>query len=492
MGGILFSALSNPRVKTRGNSWSRFAVDPCNAIHDKTLSQKEIFNISNCRKNLGTWGLFQSLKAWTQCTSVPVLEAVARPVRLRTRKKRKIKKYIIFVYFRLSCIFKLYISFIMFIRKQFFQDLGNESAFLWGARQTGKSTLVKYLYPHALYFDLLLGKEFERFQRNPSLLSEIVRTSDPSQMIVIDEIQRIPKLLNEVHWLISNHHRQFILSGSSPRKIIRRGGNLLGGRAMRYELYPLCYPEIPDFNLLHALNNGLLPKLYQIKDAKNLLASYVGNYLKDEVMAEARIRNVASFGKFLEMAAFSNGEMVNYSNIATDCGVSAPTVKEYFQILEDTLIGRFLSSYQKKPKRRVILSPKFYYFDIGIANYLLKRGKIEQGNEAYGKAFEHFIFNELKSHSHYTQIQYPIHYWRTTSQLEVDFILGDHEIAIEVKSTSLANPRHSKGLKSFAEEYNVKKMMLVTNDPYPRLMENVHVIPWRMFLDQLWAGQIIA
>ena len=395
------------------------------------------------------------------------------------------------MYFILSCIYKVYFYFIMFIRKQLFQNLGKESAFLWGARQTGKSTLVKYLYPHARYFDLLLGREFERFQRNPSLLTEIVLAANPSQLIIIDEIQRIPALLNEVHWLIANHNKQFILSGSSPRKIIRGGGNLLGGRAIRYELYPLCYPEIPDFNLVNALNNGLLPRLYPTKDAKNMLAAYVGNYLKDEIMAEARIRNMASFSKFLEMAAFSNGELVNYSNIATDCGVSAPTVKEYFQILEDTLTGRFLPSYQKRPKRRVILSPKFYYFDIGIANYLLKRGNIEQGSESFGKAFEHFIFNDLQSHSHYTRLHYPIHYWRTASQVEVDFILGDHEIAIEVKSTALANPRHSKGLKSFAEEYKVKKLLLVTNDPYPRLMENVHVFPWRSFLDKLWSGQII-
>jgi uncharacterized protein len=183
--------------------------------------------------------------------------------------------------------------------------------------------------------------------------------------------------------------------------------------------------------------------------------------------------------------------MVNYSNIAAECGISSPTVKEYFQILEDTLTGRFLPSFQKKPKRRVILAPKFYYFDVGIVNYLLKRGKIETGSESYGNAFEHFIYQEMVAHAHYSGIQYPLHYWRTTSQIEIDFVLGDHEIAIEVKSTANANPRHTKGLQSFAEEYTVKKLILVTNDLFPRQMGEVLVLPWQIFIQKLWAGEII-
>lgn len=167
-------------------------------------------------------------------------------------------------------------------------------------------------------------------------------------------------------------------------------------------------------------------------------------------------------------------------------------MKEYFQILEDTLIGRFLPSFQKKPKRRVILSPKFYFFDIGIANYLLKRGRIEMGSESFGKAFEHFIYHEIYAHSKYSDVNYPICYWRTASQIEVDFILGDHEVAIEVKSTEMVTPRHIKGLKSFADEYPVKKLIVVSNDPYPRQFDNITVLPWKIFLDQLWAGDIIS
>jgi predicted AAA+ superfamily ATPase len=379
----------------------------------------------------------------------------------------------------------------MYNRRQIFQGVGNESAFLWGARQTGKSTLLKAIYPDAPYFDLLLANEFNRFLRNPSLLREIIEATPPGSPVIVDEIQRLPSLLNEIQWMIVNRKRQFILSGSSPRNIMRSGGNLLGGRASRYELYPLVYKEIPDFDLLRALNNGLLPRHYLAKNADKLLSAYTGSYLRDEIITEAKIRNIGSFSRFLEMASFSNGEIVNYSNIAADCGVSAPTVREYFQILEDTLIGRFLPSFQKKPKRRVILSPKFYYFDVGIANYLLKRGRIQTGSESFGHAFEHFIYHEIYSHSHYSDLNYQLSYWRTASQLEVDFILGDHEVAVEVKSTDMANSRHLQGLKNFAEEYKVKKLILVSNDTYPRKVDNIMIMPWNYFLDQLWDGNVI-
>lgn len=379
----------------------------------------------------------------------------------------------------------------MYLRKQIFEGIGSESAFLWGARQTGKSTLLKKMFPGSPYFDLLLSNEYDRFQRNPGLLREIFQAIDIPEVVIIDEIQRIPALLNEIHWMIVNKNIRFILSGSSSRNILRTGGNLLGGRALRYELYPLVYPEIPDFDLIRALNNGLLPRHYLSSNAGKLLSAYIGSYLRDEIMAEAKIRNIASFSRFLEMAAFSNGEMVNYTNIATDCGVSAPTVKEYFQILEDTLTGRFLPSFQKKPKRRVILAPKFYFFDIGIANYLMKRGRVEMGSESFGKAFEHFIYLELYAHSKYSELNYPISYWRTASQIEVDFVLGDHEVAVEVKSTDMVSSRHTKGLKCFAEEYPVRKLIVVSNDPYPRKIDDVTVLPWRIFLDQLWSGDII-
>ena len=380
----------------------------------------------------------------------------------------------------------------MYKREQKFQGAGNESVFFWGARQTGKSTLLKILYPEALYFDLLLSDVYERLQRNPSLLRETVLANLKLGPVVIDEIQLIPVLLNEIHWLITNKNVRFILSGSSPRKILRSGANLLGGRALRYELYPLIYKEIPDFDLLRALNHGLLPRHYLSGNPKKLISAYIGSYLRDEILAEAKIRNITSFSRFLESAAFSNGEIVNYTNIAAECSVSAPTVKEYFQILEDTLIGRFLPSFQKKPKRRIVLAPKFYYFDIGIANYLLKRKSVEPGSETFGKAFEHFIYHEIYAYSRYSGLEFPVSYWRTASQIEVDFILGDHQVAVEVKGIRQANPRHLKGLKSFAEEYSVQKLILVSNDPLPRQSGNILILPWKVFLDRLWAGEIIS
>lgn len=379
----------------------------------------------------------------------------------------------------------------MYLRKQVFKEGENESLFLWGARQTGKSTLLQLRFQEHKYIDLLLSDVFERYRRTPSLLREELLAYEGKYPVIIDEVQKIPELLNEVHWLMVNTACRFILSGSSPRKILRTQTNLLGGRALRYELYPLIKSEIPDFDLLRALNNGLLPRHYLSDKPQKLLSAYIGSYLQDEIMAEAKIRNVQSFTRFLEIAAFSNGEMLNYTNIAADCGVSAPTVKEYFQILEDTMIGRFLPSFQKKPKRRVIQSPRFYYFDVGIANYLLKRHRIEFGSEAFGKAFEHYIYHELYAHRHYSQKDYQLSYWRTTSGLEVDFILGDHEVAVEVKATPQAQERHLKGLKSFAQEYTVKKLILVSNDPNPRKSGNIDILPWEVFLDRLWDGDII-
>ncbi|MDR3134310.1 MAG: AAA family ATPase [Prevotellaceae bacterium] len=380
----------------------------------------------------------------------------------------------------------------MYQRKQIFEGAGNESVFFWGARQTGKSTLLKQLFPDALWFDLLLTVDYERLLKNPGLIREIVAANPSVSLVVIDEIQRLPALLNEIHWLIANKNIRFIMSGSSPRKILRSGANLLGGRALRYELYPLTSSEIPDFDLLKALNNGLLPKHYDTPNAKRLLSAYIGSYLRDEIAAEAQLRNIAVFSRFLEIAALTNGEVINYSNVATDTGVSVPTVKAYFQILEDTLLGRCLPAFQKRPKRRMITAPKFYLFDVGIVNTLLNRGRIEPGTELFGKSFEHFIYEEIHAHSSYSGLNYPLAYWRTTSQLEIDFVLGDHEVAIEVKSTSEAQPRHWKGLQAFAEEYPVKKLILVSNDAYPRRVNNIWILPWQTFLQQLWSGEIIS
>lgn len=223
-----------------------------------------------------------------------------------------------------------------------------------------------------------------------------------------------------------------------------------------------------------------------------LLESYVGEYLKEEIAAEALTRNIPAFARFLEAAAFSNGEMVVHKNIASECGVSASTVKEYFEIIVDTLIGDFVPAFQKRPKRRVIEAPRFYYFDVGLTNFLLKRHHIVPKSEAFGRAFEHYIYQEIRAHSHYSGLKYPISYWHTTSDLEVDFILGDHEVAIEIKGVDQVVGHHLKGLLAFQEEYNTKKAIVVSLDPKPRQLDNgILVLPWRHFLNKLWSGEII-
>lgn len=379
----------------------------------------------------------------------------------------------------------------MYNRNQSFVDSDDQSLFLWGVRQTGKSTLLKQVYGDAMLFDLLKNDVLRRLTRNPEELRESVLASDKSNTVIIDEIQKIPELLDEVHWLIENTNKRFILSGSSPRKILRKGVNLLGGRALRYELYPLSFSEIPDFDILKALNQGLLPRHYDAKNYQTMLSAFIGAYLEEEIISETKIRDMQVFSGFLEKAAFANGEMVNYSNIASDCGVSSPTVKEYYNILCETMLGRFVVPFQKKPKRRVIQASKFYFFDVGIANYLLKRKNVDWGTETIGMAFEHFIYMELHAYSNYSGKKFPIYYWRTASQLEIDFVLGDHEVAIEIKASEQVHGKHFKGLKAFNEEYNVHKNIVVSNDPYPRKVNNIHILPWKTFLEKLWAGLII-
>jgi len=373
----------------------------------------------------------------------------------------------------------------------------SETCFLWGPRQTGKSTLLKTLYPDAKRYDLLLSDQYQRLLLHPGLIREEcfaigLQAENQASPIIVDEVQKIPILLDEIHWLIENRKLRFILCGSSARKVKRGRGNLLGGRAVRYELHPLVYPEIPDFSLLRALNAGLLPRHYQSSNPYKLLQAYVGDYLKEEISAEALTRNIPAFSRFLQIAALTNGELTNYNNIASECGVSAPTVKEYFLILEDTLIGRMLPAFRKRAKRRLIGAPKFYFFDIGIVAHLTRRGKIRPGSELFGRAFEHMIYMELTAHSGYSEMNYPIAYWKTASGFEVDFVLGDHEIAVEVKGTDMVTNKHLKGIRAFKEEYQARSYIVVSMDTNPRKTEDdIEILPWQVFLDRLWANEII-
>jgi predicted AAA+ superfamily ATPase len=376
----------------------------------------------------------------------------------------------------------------MLSRKITIQDIENESIFLWGARQTGKSTLLKMLFPDKRIIDLLKSDEFERYNRRPALLREELSLLPVNELVIIDEIQKIPALLGEVHWLISNHNLRFILSGSSARKLRRSGVNLLGGRAIRKHLYPFVSAEIPDFDLVKACNNGMLPRHYLVENATNRLHAYVGDYLQQEIKAEALTRNLNTFSRFMEIAALSNGEILNYNNIASECGVSAPTVKEYFSILEETLIGYTIPAFTRNVKRRVIQSPKFYYFDVGIANFLLKRTEINPGSPEFGHAFEHLIMQELIAYLGYFKPQLSLSYWRTTSGYEVDAIIGNAETAIEIKSSDEVQSHHTKGLKAFSEEFPDCRLIIVSLDKNPRRMNNVEIYPVLQFLSMLWSG----
>jgi len=372
--------------------------------------------------------------------------------------------------------------------------LAADTCFLWGPRQTGKSTLLRTLFPRAATYDLLSTREFRRLAADPGVFAEeCLALGKPDQPIIVDEIQKLPALLDEVHALVSRRGLRFILTGSSPRRLLRGGGNLLGGRAVRHELLPLVSAEIPDFSLEHALDRGLLPPHYLSNRAAPRLAAYVGDYLREEVLAEALTRNLPAFQRFLEAAAFSNGQIVNHATIAREIGVAANTVRGYFEILVDTLLATWVPAWTKKTKRRVIQAPRFWFFDVGVVNELTHRAPLTPGSTDYGAAFEHFIFMELRAHAVYAAPSHglPVSYWRTASGIEVDFILGNAEVAVEVKSTDRPGSDHLKGLRAWREEHPRSRCILVSRAPRSRRTEDgIEILPWQEFLRLLWRDDI--
>ena len=370
-------------------------------------------------------------------------------------------------------------------------DAESDSVFLWGARQVGKSTLVKKIYPKAKVYDLLMSDEYGRLMRRPQLLREELQHLDEETLVIIDEIQKIPQLLDEVHWLIVNRGIRFILCGSSARKLKRVGTNLLGGRALSVNLYPLVSAEIPDFNLIRAVNHGMIPRHYMASNPKKRLQAYIGTYLKEEIQDEAVVRQLVSFNRFLDIAAQCDGEMVNYTNVAQDCGVSATTIKEYFNILEQTLIGYMIPAFTQSKKRRAVTTSRFYYFDVGVVNYLLNRTNLLPGSVDFGHAFEHLMIQEIIAYLNYYNSDERLSYWRTASGYEVDAIIGMGRVAIEFKSSDEVQSKHTKGLRAFSEDFPEARKIIVSLDRRRRTLNDIEVWPATEFLAALWRNEII-
>ena len=351
----------------------------------------------------------------------------------------------------------------------------DEGMFLFGARQTGKSTLLKERFNGTIYYDLLNPSVRRAFKLHPNSLWDALQDKPAGTLVIVDEIQKVPELLDVVHSLMVDRGLYFILSGSSARKLKRSGANTLGGRAIPETLYPLVWPEVTDFQIDRAVQNGMIPRHYMVEDATKRLSGYVKVYLDE---------------RFMEVAAISDGEMLNYANIASDCGVSAKTVKSYFQILYDTLIGYEIPAFRKEIKRKVVQAPRFYYFDVGLANYLMGRHSLKRGTDDYGHAFEHFVMQEIIAYKGYNDKRDIISYWHTYDKKEVDAIIGDAKVAIEIKSTEHVETKHKKGLKAFKEEYPDCRLILVSLDPITRKSEDKELIYVLDFLKMLWGGEI--
>ncbi len=370
-----------------------------------------------------------------------------------------------------------------------------QSAFLWGPRKTGKSTYLKTKFPASLTYDFLKTDLFLDFSKRPALLREQILAKEEQVLkhpIILDEVQKVPQILDEVHWLIENKGLQFILCGSSARKLKRGKANLLGGRAWRFEMFPLVTAELKNPDLLAILNRGLIPSHYLQKTYKKSLNAYTRDYLKEEVFDEGLTRNIPAFSRFFDAIGYSHGELTNFSNIARECGADSKTVKEYYQILVDTLLGNFVEPFKRRQGRKVISkASKFYLFDVGVAGSITKRNIEEEKGEMFGKSFEHFIYMEMSAYNSYQEVGYAINFWRTKSGLEVDFVLGGGEVAIEVKGASRIDNRDLRPLRAFMDLYSPGKALVVCNEKEERIVGDIRIMPWRKFLFDLWAGKII-
>ena len=369
--------------------------------------------------------------------------------------------------------------------------LDRRSHFLFGPRATGKSTLVRQqLAGRVEIIDLLDRYTFMRHHNDPSLFARQV-IANRSRVIVVDEIQLIPELLNDVHRLIEQEGARFLLLGSSTRKLRRAGVNLLAGRAYFAGLFSLVRKEIPNFDLDRYLRYGGLPEAYLGDDSDNYLSAYLSGYLREEVATEGLVRNLPSFSRFLRAVALTNAEVINFTKVANDCQVAVSTVRGYLQILEDTLLASLLHVWTASQKRKTVSAPKIYLFDTGVARVLAGTETLDRNSNLYGKAFEHFIWMELRSYLSYrNKERLALCYWRTKHGQEVDFVIGN-KLAIEVKATTSVTKRDFKGLRLLAEEEVHEKFYLVSHDPIATRDGNFYAMPWTTFLDELWQDRLL-
>jgi uncharacterized protein len=370
--------------------------------------------------------------------------------------------------------------------------LRHKSIFLFGPRQTGKSTLLKTRFQEeALFVNLLEADTFRELSTRPETLRERIEIQKKS-LVIIDEIQKIPSLLDEVHNLIErNKSLKFILTGSSARSLRRKGVNLLGGRALSARLHPLVSWELDFSKLDETLLWGSLPSVIDSEMKKEDLKAYVGTYLQEEIRAEGLVRNLSGFSRFLEVAALCSGQQLHYSAVGNDSAVNERTVKDYFQILTDTFIGQELAPFRKTKSRKSVATPKFYFFDTGVWNALLGRFELSPRTREFGEALEHRVFHELSSYLDYTRSDEPLYYWRPQKQeSEVDFLIGGR-VAIEVKGTSRISPSDTKGLQLLSEELKLQKKIIVCNESHPRALDSkIEAIPFKLFCERLWSAEI--
>ena len=370
------------------------------------------------------------------------------------------------------------------------ETLTHKSIFLFGPRQTGKTTLVRESFPEAAFYDLLEADTFRELSARPEYLRQ---TLAPRQnVVVVDEIQKIPALLDEVQLLLErNKDLRFLLTGSSARKLKRGAANLLGGRARVCRLHPLVSAELNHKRLLDRLNRGSIPSILDSPEPREDLKAYVGTYLREEIRAEGLTRSIGNFSRFLDVAGLTNGEQLNFTSVGSDAGVPPNTVREHYQILEDTLVGYQLPAFQKTVKRKPVATAKFYFFDVGVANLLKRVGDIEESSEAYGRALEHLVFLELRSFLDYRRLDDELTYWRSRSQLEVDFVIGSR-VAIEVKAKSHVSPRDYRGISALAEEIPLERKIVVCNEKRRRRDDaGVEILAVTQFFEELWAGTIL-